>query len=279
MRPKQKRRLYRKLISLVLLLFFASLTCLCLLGAFYLVPKVFTSFTASAAPTAQLPAIEQDDTPEYTALSARIQRFLHIRQAVDSRLSREYYIPLSEIPPDLQHAIVAVEDNRFYSHCGIDPEGMLRAALVNLQYGDIEEGGSTITQQLVKNLFLTHEQSFGRKAEELLLALDMERHYSKDEILEMYLNTIYYGAGFYGIGPAAHGYFGKAPLDLQLPESAMLAGIPNAPTAYSPYNDFMLAKKRQVIVIDAMVRNGYIDERTAEAAKIKPLHLIQQSNP
>lgn len=277
MRQKQKRRLYRKIISFVLLLFFASLTCLLLLGVFYLAPKVLGSFASPASAADQLPAIEQDDTPRYTALTDRVQRFFHIQQAVDKRLSREYYVPLSEIPPDMQHAIIAVEDNRFYSHHGIDPEGMMRAALVNLQYGAIEEGGSTITQQLVKNLFLTHEQSFGRKAEELLLALDMEAHYSKDEILEMYLNTIYYGAGYYGIGPASHGYFGKAPLDLQLPEAAMLAGIPNAPTVYSPYNDFMLAKKRQVIVLDAMVKNGYIDERTAESAKIKPLHLEKES--
>ena len=145
--------------------------------------------------------------------------------------------------------------------------------MVNLQYGQIEEGASTITQQLVKNLFLSHEQSFGRKAEELLLALDIEANYSKDEILELYLNTIYYGSNFYGIRDASQGYFGKAPKNLQLPEAAMLAGLPNAPSLYSPYVDFMMAKKRQFVVIDAMVRCGYIDEATAESAKIKPIYL------
>ena len=180
---------------------------------------------------------------------------------------------LRDIPVSLQHAVVAVEDNRFYSHHGFDPQGIMRATLVNLQYGQIEEGASTITQQLVKNLFLSHEQSFGRKAEELLLALDLEANYSKDEILELYLNTIYYGSNFYGIGPAAEGYFGKRPAELQLPESAMLAGLPNAPSLYSPYVDFMMAKKRQFIVIDAMVRSGYLDEHEAESAKIKPIYL------
>ena len=101
----------------------------------------------------------------------------------------------------------------------------------------------------------------------------MEANYSKDEILELYLNTIYYGSNFYGIHDAANGYFGKKPSELQLPESAMLAGLPNAPSVYSPYTDFIMAKKRQFVVIDAMVRSGYIDENTAESAKIKPIYL------
>ena len=123
----------------------------------------------------------------------------------------------------------------------------------------------------MKNLFLSHERSWGRKGEELLLALDIEANYSKDEILELYLNTIYYGSNFYGIGPASQGYFGKKPADLILPESAMLAGLPNAPSLYSPYVDFIAAKKRQMVVLDAMAKNGYIDEQMAEDAKIKPL--------
>lgn len=274
MKPSQKRRLYRKLISLLLLVAFGFIACF-LIGvvASFGLPKLSSVSQHSAQLRAQLPAIEQEDKPVFTNFSDRVTRLLHIKAAVDSRLSKEYYVPLDEIPDDMQHAIIAVEDNRFYSHHGIDPEGMLRAALVNLQYGDIEEGASTITQQLVKNLFLSHEQSFGRKAEEILLAFAMEANYSKDEILEMYLNTIYYGSGYYGIGPASHGYFGKAPQELKLPEAAMLAGIPNAPTAYSPYNDFLMSKKRQLIVLDAMQKNGYIDERTAEAAKIAPIKL------
>ena len=217
------------------------------------------------------PAIQESGEPQVMRWSDRLSRFLFIRRAVNARVQRDDYVPLSEIPDSLQQAVVAVEDNRFYSHHGFDPTGIARAALVNIQYGQIEEGASTITQQLVKNLFLSHERSWGRKGEELLLALDIEANYSKDEILELYLNTIYYGSNFYGIGPASQGYFGKKPADLILPESAMLAGLPNAPSLYSPYVDFIAAKKRQMVVLDAMAKNGYIDEQMAEDAKIKPL--------
>ena len=203
----------------------------------------------------------------------RVQRFLFLRQAIERRLPRAGYVKIDAVPDSFLQAIVAVEDNRFYSHHGFDPESIMRAALVNLQYGKIEEGASTITQQLVKNLFLSHERSFGRKAEELVLALDVEARYSKDEILELYLNTIYFGSGYYGLYDASIGYFGKKPADLALPEAAMLAGLPNAPSLYSPYENFLMAKKRQFIVLDAMVRNGYISKTIAEDAKIAPIYL------
>ena len=191
------------------------------------------------------------------------------------RLSRVLFLKktIDRIPDSLKTAVVSVEDNRFYSHHGFDVEGILRASLVNLQYGQIEEGASTITQQLVKNLFLSHERSFGRKAEELVLALDMEANYSKDEILELYLNTIYFGSNYYGIREASLGYFGKEPDKLALPEAAMLAGLPNAPSLYSPYVDFLMAKKRQFVVLEAMVRTGAISKDIAEDAKIKPIYL------
>ena len=203
----------------------------------------------------------------------RVQRFLFLRQAIERRLPRAGYVKIDAVPDSFLQAIVAVEDNRFYSHHGFDPESIMRAALVNLQYGKIEEGASTITQQLVKNLFLSHERSFGRNAEELILALDVEARYSKDEILELYLNTIYFGSGYYGLYDASIGYFGKKPADLALPEAAMLAGLPNAPSLYSPYENFLMAKKRQFIVLDAMVRNGYISKTIAEDAKIAPIYL------
>lgn len=260
---------------------FLFLLCLIFFLAFFLAggtsvfsPRTWQHF-ADFLPKleSQLPAIQQTTEPVPIGTMDRVSRILFIRRAVASRINPDTYVKLRDIPVSLQHAVVAVEDNRFYSHHGFDPQGIMRAALVNLQYGQIEEGASTITQQLVKNLFLSHEQSFGRKAEELLLSLDLEANYSKDEILELYLNTIYYGSNFYGIGPAAEGYFGKRPAELQLPESAMLAGLPNAPSLYSPYVDFMMAKKRQFIVIDAMVRSGYLDEHEAESAKIKPIYL------
>ena len=203
----------------------------------------------------------------------RLERIFFLKQAVNARINSANYVKLQDIPESMQQAVVAVEDRKFYNHWGFDMEGIFRASLVNLQYGQVKEGASTITQQLVKNLFLSQEQTMGRKAEEFVLAMDMELNYSKDEILELYLNTIYFGSGYYGIKEASEGYFGKEPAMLALPESAMLAGIPNAPSLYSPYVDFMLAKKRQFIVLDAMTAAGYLRESVADDAKIKPIYL------
>lgn len=203
----------------------------------------------------------------------RISRTIFLKKAVQARTRQADYVRLQDIPESLQQAVIAVEDRKFYNHWGFDMEGIFRASLVNLQYGEVKEGASTITQQLVKNLFLSQEQTMGRKAEEFILAMDMELNYSKEEILELYLNSIYFGSGYYGIGQAAEGYFGKEPARLALPEAAMLAGIPNAPSLYSPYVDFMLAKKRQFVVLDAMVAAGFLRENVAEDAKIKPIYL------
>ena len=277
MRKAQKRKLYGKLFRFIFFLFLVFFIAFFLAGGSSLFAARTWQHIGDFLPklASQPPAIQQLDAPVAIRTTDRLSRFIFLKRAVESRTSRDGYVKLRDIPESLQQAVVAVEDNRFYSHHGFDPESIIRATLVNIQYGQIEEGASTITQQLVKNLFLSHEQSFGRKAEELLLALDMEANYSKDEILELYLNTIYYGSGFYGIRDAAEGYFGKKPAELQLPESAMLAGLPNAPSVYSPYADFIMSKKRQFIVIDAMVRYGYIDESTAESAKIKPIDLAR----
>lgn len=213
------------------------------------------------------------DAMESNSTLNRLERIFFLKQAVNARINSANYVKLQDIPESLQQAVVAVEDRKFYNHWGFDMEGIFRASLVNLQYGQVREGASTITQQLVKNLFLSQEQTMGRKAEEFVLAMDMELNYSKDEILELYLNTIYFGSGYYGIKEASEGYFGKEPAMLALPESAMLAGIPNAPSLYSPYVDFMLAKKRQFIVLDAMTAAGYLRESVADDAKIKPIYL------
>lgn len=271
---KRRRRSPKRLVRFLFLL-------LCVfLGAYFLSGglAIFSAHTWQAAgdflprPEQHPPSNTLTDDSDDT-ISERLSRIIFLERAVNSRLDRSHYTRIDEIPTSMQQAIVAVEDKRFYDHHGFDIEGIMRATLVNLQQGEIDEGASTITQQLVKNLFLTHERSFGRKAEEFLLSLAMEFNYSKDEILEMYLNTIYYGSNFYGIEEAAEGYFGKRPSELQLPEAAMLAGLPNAPSLYSPYVDFMMAKKRQFVVLDAMVRAGYIDKTIAEDAKIKPIYL------
>ena len=207
----------------------------------------------------------------------RLERVFFIRDSVMAK-QKPNFVPFDKIPLNVKQAIVSVEDGRFYSHFGFDIAGIARAAFVNVQSGEIEEGASTITQQVIKNLFLSSEQTMGRKIEELILAVDMEQNFTKEEILELYLNTIYFGSDFYGIGEASVGYFGKQPLELNLAEAAMLAGLPNAPSLYSPYVDFMLAKKRQFIVLDAMERSGYITAQAAEAAKTQPIYLARGKN-
>lgn len=205
----------------------------------------------------------------------RVYRIVALKSAVNNKLNTKNYTKLSNMSNNLQQAIISVEDSRFYEHSGFDLSGILRASLVNLQYGHIEEGASTITQQLVKNLFLSQERSMTRKTEEVVLAIDMEANYSKEEILELYLNTIYFGSGYYGITDAAAGYFGKLPNELSLAEASMLAGLPNAPSLYSPYVDFKAAKARQAIVLGTMVKNGYINPSLAEETKKIPIWLVK----
>lgn len=207
-----------------------------------------------------------------SALSERILRLAALKSAVNARLPKQQYVHFDRLPLNLQQAIIAVEDNRFYNHIGFDISAIARATLVNLQFGDVVEGASTITQQLVKNLFLSSDRTFARKLEELILALDIELRYSKKEILEMYLNTIYFGENAYGIGPASATYFNKSPDKLNLAEAAMLAGLPNAPSLYSPFVDLHAAKQRQSIVLSAMQKHGLIDADTAQQARQAPLH-------
>jgi len=207
----------------------------------------------------------------------RWERLNNIKKAVNDKVYKnKNYVFLPNIPKDLLKAIVAVEDAKFYTHDGYDIKGITRATATNIEAGEIEEGGSTITQQLAKNLFLSGEQSFARKAEELLLAREIEKNFDKDKILEFYLNTIYFGSGYYGIYAAAEGYFGKEAKDLTLAESAMLAGLPNAPSLYSPYVNFKLAKQRQMKVIDSMVREKVITSSQAENARIEEIVLVRE---
>lgn len=203
----------------------------------------------------------------------RLRRIAFPIEAANEKLRRTNYTKIVNISDTMKKAIISVEDNRFYNHHGFDFTAIVRATLVNIQSGEIEEGASTITQQLVKNLYLSDEQTMVRKIEELIMSLNLETRCSKDEILELYLNSIYFGSGYYGITDAAKGYFGKTPDNLNLPEAAMLAGLPNAPSLYSPYEDFKMAKKRQFIVLDTMVKNGYIDRSLAEDAKRAPIYL------
>lgn len=185
-------------------------------------------------------------------------------------------VELNEISPQLIQATLAVEDRKFYSHVGFDLKGMGRAVLANLQAGGRTQGASTLTQQLARNLYLTHEKTWTRKSKEALYTLQLEMKYSKDEILNMYLNEIYYGHGAYGIEAAARMYFGKPAAELDLAESALLAGVPKGPTYYSPYTHLDSAVKRQGIVLSAMVDVGDITEAQADAAAKEKLNFKPQ---
>lgn len=186
-------------------------------------------------------------------------------------------VKLEQVPQNLQDAFVAVEDNRFYDHFGIDPRGIIRAVWNNLSDGEVSEGGSTITQQLAKNAYLTQERTLSRKVQEAFLALQLERQYTKQEILELYLNQIYFGQGAYGVQAAAKTYFGKNVEELDLNECAMLAGIPKSPNYYSPFNDLQAATDRKETVLDQMVNYGYISKEVAESTKKEPLKLVKST--
>ena len=219
-----------------------------------------------------------DDPPQEKKLGLmdKLDRMTSIKAAVDEKIkSIPNYVTLDKIPNFLTQAVVAVEDTRFYKHKGFDFVGIARAAFVNLEAGEIQEGASTITQQTVKNLFLTNDQTFARKAEELFIAVNMEKNFDKDKIMEIYLNVIYFGSDFYGIHDAAQGYFGKDPAELTIAECAMLAGVPNAPSVYSPYVDFHKAKQRQLVVIDAMEKVGVISKKEAENARVEEIILVR----
>jgi penicillin-binding protein 1A len=187
---------------------------------------------------------------------------------------RRIFVPLQQIPPALRNAIISVEDARFYSHFGVDVRGILRAAYANFRHGRVVEGGSTITQQLAKVLFLTPDRSFSRKVKEALLALELEKRYSKDRLLELYLNQVYMGHGAYGVEAAARMYFGKSVQDLTLPEAAMLAALPRSPGNYSPFERPELAQRRRAIVVSRLLEHGYISEAEAKAANRAPLGLV-----
>lgn len=175
-------------------------------------------------------------------------------------------VELSNISPWLVKATLATEDRQFYNHFGFDMKGMARAALVNLKEMGTVQGASTLTQQLARNLYLSHERTWSRKIKEAMYTAQLEMKYSKDDILRMYLNEIYYGHGAYGIEAASQMYFGKPAKDLSLAESALLAGVPKGPTYYSPFNHMKNAKDRQRTVLSAMVTTGEITQQEADQA-------------
>ena len=176
------------------------------------------------------------------------------------------WVSLRDMNKNIVNATISTEDKNFYRHFGFDYPRIAKALMVNIYSGDIEQGASSITQQYAKNLFLDFEKSWSRKWKEMWLTYELETHYSKDEILEGYLNTINYGHGMYGISNAAKYYFNKDVKDLSLGEAAILAGIPNSPSNYSPVDNYDLSKERQKIVLERMYNNGYISKKESSSA-------------
>jgi penicillin-binding protein 1A len=217
------------------------------------------------------------DLPDYTQLKNYEPPVMTRVHAGDGSILAEYaherrlYLPSSAIPDRVKQAFISAEDKNFYTHHGIDPEGVVRAALVLVKGDKHMQGASTITQQVAKNFLLTNERSFDRKIKEALLSMRIEQTYSKERILELYLNEIYLGLGNYGIAAAALNYFDKSVNELSLAESAYLAGLPKGPNNYNPYRNREAAIARRNYVIERMVENGYVTRTEGDAAKAEPL--------
>ena len=188
-----------------------------------------------------------------------------LEQRVAEQRAHPGYTALADLPGTYLKAVIAVEDHRFYEHGGIDLLAMGRALWNDLRTWSFAEGGSTITQQLAKNLCFSQEKSIVRKAAEVFAAWDLERRYSKDEILELYVNSIYFGSGCYNVGSASETYFGKEPKDMTDSECTMLAGIPNAPSVYDPTANPDLALQRQRQVVERMVAEEFLTDGQAAA--------------
>lgn len=186
---------------------------------------------------------------------------------IDEITSRENYVKFEDMSSNYRNAVISVEDHRYYDHGPVDFIAIGRAVFTNIKSGKLKEGGSTITQQVAKNVVFSQESTWVRKIAEIFAAYDLEKNYSKKEIFELYVNTSYFGDGYYGIYQASNGYYKKSPKDLNLDESSMLAGVPNAPSVYAPTVNPDLAKKRQYHVINKMLEYGYITKDEALSIK------------
>ena len=191
---------------------------------------------------------------------------------------RRRHVRLDRLPPYLPQAVIATEDRRFYTHFGVDPVGLIRAIFRNVEAGNVVQGGSTITQQLAKNLFLKPDRTIARKLEEVIYAIWLEQRFSKDEILELYLNRVYFGGGTYGVEAAARRYFGKSARAVSLTQAALLAGLLKAPSRYAPTRDVELASARVDVVLENMVQAGFLSPEDERAAAAEPIELRATSD-
>jgi penicillin-binding protein 1A len=260
-RPVRSRRWLRPLligVGAVSLLVLAAVA-VAALWAFTIFPRSLPSVTALETLQPILGTKIYDDNDE---------------PLTELHVERRIFVPLAQIPQSLRDAVIATEDKRFYSHWGIDPIGVARAVVQNYRRGRFVEGGSTITQQLTKVLFLTPDKSLERKLKEAVLALELERRYSKDRILEMYMNQVYFGHGAYGVEAAARTYFGKSVSELNVRESALIGGLPRAPSNYSPFERSEAAKGRREVVLRRMVEFGALKDDDAKRLAKTDLGLI-----
>ncbi len=203
----------------------------------------------------------------------------HGRMIARRGLTHKATVQVEDLPGYVPNAFIAIEDRRFREHIGLDPIGMIRAALENMAAGHVVQGGSTLTQQLAKNLFLDPNRTFDRKLQEAMLAIYLESHYSKNQILTLYLNRVYFGAGIYGIEAASEKFFGKHANELGLTEAAMLAGSVKAPTRYNPLADADASLARADVVLRAMQEAGFIDaSERAQAEANKAAHRLQRGH-
>lgn len=189
---------------------------------------------------------------------------ISVKDKVAELQAEENYTKFEDLPEFYLDAVVAVEDRRFYDHGALDYIGLARATWTNVKSFELKEGGSSITQQVAKNIYFTQEKTALRKIAEVFMAFEIERNCDKNTILELYVNTSYFGSGYYGIKEAANGYYDKEPIDMNKYESSMLAGVPNAPSAYAPTKNPDLASQRQRQVLDKLVKYEYITEEEKE---------------
>ncbi|HEX8442924.1 MAG TPA: PBP1A family penicillin-binding protein [Allosphingosinicella sp.] len=225
--------------------------------------------------------VAMSSLPSYGELVRRddLGQMIRVRAADNSILlslgpSFGEWLPYSEIPPIMRNAMIAVEDRRFRSHPGVDPIGFARAVKVRIDRGRWTQGGSTITQQLARNIFLSNSRTFGRKMREAILALALERRFTKDQILELYLNRVYFGGGAYGIDAASRRFFGHSAQQLSLSEAAIIAGLVKAPSNYSPTADAEAARGRAGVVIQSMLEYEFITASEAAAAEPARVELV-----
>ena len=247
---------FKKIIRAVLVL-------AVLAGLIYLIPKVITVVRLKRAADSYVAASSVStfkDSKTTIIYDTNDQELCTMKNTKDM-----YYVSYQEIPVTLVNSFVVMEDRQFYKHSGYDIKAILRAIVINQKSNDIAQGASTITQQLARNIFLSQEVTWQRKVEEIFIAVGLEKKYSKNQILEFYLNNIYFGNGYYCIKDASEGYFGKEPEDLTDYESTLLAGVPNAPSKYSPTVNLELAEKRQEQVVERLVACGlFTKERALE---------------